>query len=346
MDDQETRPLTGNPRMAGSDRLGWVLAAVTAVTVVGALLGIPGISWRDGAIPFAIAFATFTAGVGGLIAFRGDAAAPPRVRRLRFIAIVAFFVLALVSIGVVISRAAETDSRPVLTAVATGDGPTTISGTADAGGLAPTERLSIKVVDQGATLFQAVAGPASETARVAIPFEIQVNSRPNRDLMIVAWLTDRVTGEPTCADSSGSHPDVTCLKLTLHGPPLIAPVLTISPNLTPGARSVMVSLDAIVGPEDGVQVNLWDREALVHSFIARPGPDGRIHSTTTVPMHDNRAVLCAVATIAAEASPTAVPSPCIGPTFTQLIIPGVPSPSLSTSPAASNPAPSASSAAP
>lgn len=333
MDGQVVASTPRSHRAAGLDKLGSVLAAVTAVTGAGALVGVSALLWRDNAILFMVAIAAFTGGVGCLVAFRDDGTTAPRVRRLSFVVTMVLLTIALVGFLGLIARTELTDSRPVITAMATGDAPLTISGNVTADGLGATERVSVKVVDQAATRFQAVVGAASEAGRATIPFEIRLNGRPDREITIVAWLTDRVATEPTCTDSTIDLPEVTCLKLALHGPNPGGPLLTISPNLSPGARSVTVSVAAIVGPRNGVLVNLWDRGALVYSFIARPGPDGSVNSSTVVPIHDNRAVLCAVAEIAAEASATTVPSPCVGTTFAQLVIPAVPGPTATATPA-------------
>lgn len=323
MHEEAPTPSSPSQSTARLDRLGAVLAAVTAVIGAAALIGGSEETRRGNSILLMVAVATFTGGVGLLFAFR-DTNTPRRLRPLRSVATVALLAISLVAFGVLISRAELTDSRPVITATATGDGPLTISGSVTAGGLGSTERVAIKFVDADAIPFQAVAGTGPEVGRATIPFKVRVNSRPDREITIVAWLVDRVAAEPTCAGSAPVVHEVTCVHMTLNSQTTVDPVLTLTPSLTPGARTVTVALTAIVAPNEGVQVNLWDRSALLQTFIARPGADGKVDASAVVPIQDDKAVLCAVAEIVAQATTKNVPSPCIATTFVQMTIPSVP----------------------
>jgi hypothetical protein len=319
MPGEASEPTSGRGTALRLDGLASILAALTAVTGAVALIVGSEFARRGTAIPVVVGVAAFAGGVGLLLAFRNENV-PRRLRRLRSAATVVLLALAFLCFVVLIIRAEQSDSRPVITATATGDGPLTISGEVTAEGLGSTERVAIKVVDQNAIPFQAVAGAEPHVGRALIPFTVRLNGRPDRDITVVAWLMDRVAVEPTCNGAQADPGNVTCVHLALLSPTTIAPILTLVPYLGPGPRTVTVTVGATVGPDDGVQVNLWDRDLLLQSFIARPGVDGKVNESAVVPLHEDRAVLCAVAEIVPQATAKTVPSPCLATTFVQLII--------------------------
>ncbi|MEO8461804.1 MAG: hypothetical protein ABI555_01210 [Chloroflexota bacterium] len=317
-------PTTVSHPASRTARLAGVLAVVSAIIGASTFIAILLLVGRDDAALLSVATGAFLGGIGLLVAFRAGGSS--RSLRILMVAGLVSLTVWIAAVTLPLNRSTAIASRPVISATSTLDGPVTISGNVTASSLGATERVSVKIVDFDATPFQAVSG-SPISGRTSVPFQARLNSHPDRDVTILAWLTDRVSGEPSCAMSTTASSEVSCLRLSLHSTRTSAPVLTLSPSLLPGARSVKVEVAANVSSQGAVQVNLWDRDALIGSFIAHPDPDGAVKAAWTVPLHDNRAVLCAVAEMVSEASAGTVPSPCVGTTYVQLIIPPAAGPS-------------------
>lgn len=250
---------------------------------------------------------------------------------------------------------AATNFRPVILATVSGTGPITIEGKVTSAGVSADGLLAMRIFDGKEVIYDAAMGPQPTSGAAEIAYKVQIERGPDREIAIVAWVTEgsepsRVSCDEVATDldaSLASSPVLfSCLKVRVQPPVVGEPWVSISADAKPGERAVTVTTSAVVTPGKTVLLTIWDGTAILYSSLIRPAPDGAVSSAVKVPLSDGAASICATAvTLDARTFPSPRGPTCSGNEadegYAALVIPAAPSPSPSTSPPRSA-APSAS----